>query len=142
MTVSRGNVHKYLGMTLEYTVRCQVKITMFDYVNEILTAFDKADPKGGGMKSSAAPDILFKINEDCEKLEQDKAVEFHNLVAKTWYATKRARPDTCTAIAFLTTRVRAPDKDDWAKLDHLMRYIRGTHTLPLILSTNGSGIMK
>jgi hypothetical protein len=69
MTVSRGKVHKYLGMTLEYTVRGQVKITMFDYGNEILSAFDRAEPKGGGTKSSAAPDSLFKLDEDCEKLE-------------------------------------------------------------------------
>jgi hypothetical protein len=69
-------------------------------------------------------------------------VEFHNLVAKTLYATKRARPDTCTATAFLTTRVRAPDKDDWTKLVHLMKYIRGTRTMPLILSANGSCILK
>jgi Zn-finger protein len=114
MTVSRGKVHKYLGMTLDYTVRGQVKITMINYVDEILTAFDKADPKGGGTKTSAAFENLFRIDEDCEKLQPNKAVEFHNLVAKTLYATKRAtRPDTCTAIAFLTTRVRAPDKDDW-----------------------------
>jgi hypothetical protein len=103
MTVSRGNIHKYLGMTLDYTVRGQVKITMFDYVDEILTAFDKAEPKGGGTKTIAAPDSLFKVNESCEKLKQDKAVEFHNLVAKALYSTKRAIPDTCTEIAFLTT---------------------------------------
>jgi hypothetical protein len=125
MTVSRGKIHTYLSMTLEYNDRCQVKITMFDYVDEILTAFDKAEPKDGGTKTSAAPDRIFKVDENCEKLKQDKAVEFHNLVAKTLYSTKRARPDTCTAIAFLTTRVRAPDKDDWNKLVHLMRYIKG-----------------
>jgi hypothetical protein len=100
MMVSRGKVHKYLGMTLDYTTRGQVKITMIDYVEEILTAFDKADPKGGGTKTSAAPETLFKSDEDCEKLQPSKAVEFHNLVAKPLYATKRARPDTCTAIAF------------------------------------------
>jgi hypothetical protein len=115
---------------------------MLDYVNEILAAFDKAEPKGGGTKTSAAPDSLFKVDEDCEKLAQAKAVEFHNLVAKTLYATKRARPDTCTAIVFLTTRVCEPDKDEWTKLVHLMRYIRGTRTMPLILSANGSGILK
>ena len=60
MTVSRGKIHKYLGMTLDYTVPGQVKITMFDYVDEILTAFDKAEPKGGGTKSSAAPENLFQ----------------------------------------------------------------------------------
>jgi hypothetical protein len=92
--------------------------------------------------TSAAPDSIFKVDESCEKLKQDKAVEFHNLVAKTLYSTKRSRPDTCTAIAFMTTRVRAPDKDDWNKLVHLMRYIRGIHTIPLILSANGSGILK
>jgi hypothetical protein len=41
-TVSRDNIHKYLGMTLDYTVCGQVKITMLDYVDEILTAFYKA----------------------------------------------------------------------------------------------------
>jgi hypothetical protein len=41
MTVRRGQIHKYLGMTLDYTVRGQVKITMSDYGDEIMTAFDK-----------------------------------------------------------------------------------------------------
>ena len=142
MTVSRGKVHTYLGMTLDYSVRGQVKITMFDYLKEILTAFEKAEPNSRGIKTSAAPDNLFKIDEDCEKLKPSKAVEFHNLVAKTLYATKRARPDTCTAIAFLTTRVREPDQDDWNKLVHLMKYIKGMRKLPMILSANGSGILK
>jgi hypothetical protein len=110
---------------------------MFDYVDEIINAFDKAEPKGGSTKSSAAPD-----NEDREKLPREKAIEYHNLVAKTLYATKRARPNTCTAIAFLMTRVQAPDKDDWNKLTHLMKYLRGTRTLPLILSAKGTGILK
>jgi hypothetical protein len=129
-------------MTLDYSVPGKVKITMLDYANEILAAFDKEEPKGGGTKTSAAPDSLLNVDENCEKLAQAEAVEFHNLVAKTLYATKRTRPDTCTAIAFLTTRVREPDKDDWTKLVHLMRYIRGTRTMPLILSDKGTGVLK
>ena len=93
-------------------------------------------------KISASPENLFKVDEYCEKLPQSKTVQFHNLVAKTLYATKQARPDTCTAVAFLTTIVRAPDLDDWAKMIHMMRYIRGTRTLPLVLSANGSVILK
>jgi hypothetical protein len=69
-------------------------------------------------------------------------MDFHNLVAKTLYATKRARPDTFTSITFLTMRVRAPDKDDRHKLNHLMNYLRGMRTLPLILSGNRSSILK
>jgi hypothetical protein len=37
MTVSRGKTHKYLGMNLDYSAAGQVKITMFDYIEEILT---------------------------------------------------------------------------------------------------------
>jgi hypothetical protein len=142
MTVRRGNVSKYLGMTLYCTVCGQVKITMFNYFNEILAAFDKAEPKVGGTKSSAAPESLFKVDEYYDKFKQDKAVEFHNLVAKTLYTTKREMTDTCTVISFLKMRVLSTDKDDWTKLVHLMMYITGTHTMPLILSDNGSGILK
>jgi hypothetical protein len=69
-------------MTLDYIVRGQAKINMFDYVEEILTAFAIAEPKGAGTKSSAAPDNLFAVNEDCKKLSSEKAVQFHNLVAE------------------------------------------------------------
>jgi hypothetical protein len=43
MKVSRGKIHKYLGMTLYYSVPGQVKITILDYVDEILAVFDKAE---------------------------------------------------------------------------------------------------
>jgi hypothetical protein len=82
MKMSRGKIHKYLGMTLDYIVPGQVKIAILDYVDEILAAFDMAEPKCGGTKTSAAPDRMFKVNEDCEKLAQAKAVELHNLVER------------------------------------------------------------
>jgi hypothetical protein len=88
MTVSRGRVHKYLRMTLDYTAHGQVNISMLNYVDEIINAFDMAEPKGAGTKSSAPPDDLFKVDKDREKLLTEKAVGFHNLVAKTLYATK------------------------------------------------------
>ena len=121
MTVSRGKVHKYLGMTLDYTVRGQVQITMIDFLDKVPTAFDKTEPKRGSTKTSAAPENLCKVDEDCEKLPRSKTTQFHNLVANTLYATKIARPDTCTAVVFLMTRVRAPDLDDWDKMVHMMR---------------------
>ena len=72
--------------------------------------FNKADPIGRGIKTSAAPKYIYKIDEDCEKLSPDKANMFRNLVAKTLYTTKQASPDTCTAVAFLATRVSEPNK--------------------------------
>ncbi len=42
MKVSRGKVHKYLGMTLDFTTKGQVKISMVDYVKEVVDAWDLA----------------------------------------------------------------------------------------------------
>ena len=105
MKVSRGKVHKYLGMTLDFSTKGQCKVTMLDYVREIIADFEKAAPKEEGTKLCAAPKDLFKVDEDCEKLSARKADKFHSLVAKTSFATKRARPDTGTSVSYLTTRV-------------------------------------
>lgn len=129
-------------MMLDFTSPGEVIILMFDYIDELLNVFEKAEPSMKGTKSSAAPSDLFKIDGDCKKLHPSKAVVFHNLTAKTLYAMKHVRPDTSTSVAFLTMRVQEPDKDDWHKLCHLMKYIRGTKKLPLRLSANGSGILK
>ena len=101
---------------------------MTEYGKEIVEAWDKAEKLSGdgfikvkskcGKKSrtTAAPEDLFKINEDSMKLNSDMATAFHNIVAKVLYMVKRARPDASVPIAFLTTRVRSPDIDDWRKL--------------------------
>jgi hypothetical protein len=132
--VYRGKVHKYLGMLLDSSHRGQCCVSMYDNVDIILEAFDSAVKryddgylKVGKRRSklSAAPDNLFVVNKDCKKLSDEVAAAFHTIVAKALYVTKRARPDTSLAIAFLTTRVRAPDTDDWEKLCHLMEYLQG-----------------
>ena len=46
----RGKIHEYIGMTLYYNIRGQVRITITIYTKDILSAFDKSDPKGDGKK--------------------------------------------------------------------------------------------
>ena len=90
----------------------------------------------GGTKSRA------KVDKYCKKINTKQAVDFHSLVAKTLFSTKQYRPETCIIISFLAMRVRESDYDDCAKLVHIMKYTRGTSNLPLILSANGSVILK
>jgi hypothetical protein len=123
-----------------------------DYVDEIVVAHDKAlkdvsdgfnavTKKKNVARTSAAPDGLFIIDKDTEKLSEEGTTTFHNLVAKTLHGSKHARPDVSTAYSFLTTRVRAPDVNNWRKLSHLMEYLRVDRLSPLILSANGSGVL-
>ena len=69
-------------------------------------------------------------------------MDFYHPVARILFFTKRARPDICTVISFLITRLIEPNNDDWAKLVHPIKYIRGTRNLPPIMSSNRSGIIK
>ena len=67
---------------------------------------------------------------------------FHSLVAKILFATKRARPDTATAISYLMTRVQESSRDDWKKLAHLIKYLRGTKDLVLKLGASGDSVLR
>ena len=133
MKVHRGKVHEYLGITLDFTEDKTVKISMSKFIQEYLTEFDEIAPNKMGTKSCAAPADLFMVKEDSEKLSKAKQEKFHRLVAKVLFATKRARQDLGTAMSFLMTRTQAPDNDDWRKLTHMMRYVRGIKDLALRL---------
>ncbi len=76
------------------------------------------------------------------KLDQARAKAFHNIAAKGIYVAKRARPDISLSIAFLTTRVKGPDIDDWHKLCHLVEYLCSMRELPLILAAGGTGVLS
>ncbi len=45
----------------------------------------------------------------------------------------RVRRDIQTTVAFLTTRVKHPDEDDWGKLKRVLRYLHSTRLLTLTL---------
>ena len=44
MKLKRGKIHEYLGMQLDFTVAGQLKITMFDYIQEISSTQVKLSP--------------------------------------------------------------------------------------------------
>ena len=134
MKVHRGKVHDYLGMTLDYSEKGICQVSMPKFIDEVLNDFKRIMPNSKGGKTSAAPRNLFEVKESCDKLPKNKRELFHSIVAKILFATKRARPDTATAISFLMTRTQAPDTQDWSKLEHLLRYIKETKDLPLRLS--------
>jgi Reverse transcriptase (RNA-dependent DNA polymerase) len=138
--VKRGKVHDYLGMKLHYDVQGQVSIDMIDYVQNMLEGF----PQNQIEKASKTPwnDNLFKVESKSVELSDSERELFHTVVAQGLFLCKRARPDISPAIAFLTTRVQHPTREDWIKLVKLMRYLKGMVHDVLTLRADGSGVMK
>ncbi len=79
MKVHRGKVHKYLGMGLDFSHKGKCIVTMYDCLDRILKAFDAAmekhehgfQPVTRQRYETLAPENLFVVNEDCEKLPKD-----------------------------------------------------------------------
>jgi hypothetical protein len=89
MSIALGKIHEYLGITLDFTVPGEVKITMIPYVKEIVKLFSEYDNSQSTTATPAA-EHLFKVNDDAESLDQDQMTIYHNFVAKCLFLTKRA----------------------------------------------------
>ena len=133
LTIRRGKIHDYLGMTLDFSLPGKVQINMQEYIRNMLSELPE-DMEGTA--TTPAAEHLFKINEAPTYLSDAEAMFFHHNVAKLLFLCKRARPDLQTAVAFLSTRVQRPDRDDYKKLARGMKYLRKTITMPLTLEAD------
>jgi hypothetical protein len=92
MKVHRGKVHKYLGMTLDFSHKGQECIvTMHDYLDGVLKTYNVAKDKHDDVflpvtkqrYETPAPENLFTVDEDSDKLPEEMAADFHTIIAKS-----------------------------------------------------------
>jgi hypothetical protein len=113
---------------------------MVDYVESMVKGFPKKDMLGAQDKS-LWNENLFKVNQLSPSLSKKMAEQFHTTMYQGLFACKRARPDITPAIAYLTTRVRNPNQDDWMKLARMMKFLKQTRKDCLTLKSDGGMLM-
>ena len=69
-TVSRGKVHEYLGMTIDFHVKGKVKFTIIDHIQNMLDELP-ADMLGTVILPAASH--LFDVNDEAERLSTEKS---------------------------------------------------------------------
>ena len=118
MTITRGKVQKYLGMTIYYSSPGKVIFSMIDYIGKMIDGI----PEDMKVESST-PDAhhLFDIAEDATKPSHADSDLFHHFVAQLLYLLKRERPDIHLAVYFLWNRMIGPATDDYNNLAGLMK---------------------
>ena len=122
LTVSRGNIHDFLGMKIEVKDKV-VNISMKDQVKE---AIEWGGTQSGRKPVTPASSNLFEKSEPPKFLLPDESDSFHSVVQKLLYIYKRARPDIEPALSFLCTRVSKPTSDDREKLNRVLDYLSDT----------------
>ena len=137
---TRGKVHDYLGMTIDFRTKGKVIIQMTDYVKTMLDEFS-VKLKEKDIATTPASGSLFNKGQG-KFLESERSEEFHTMVAKGLFLTKRARPHIHTAVAVMCTRVQQPQESKWGKLLRMMKYLNGTKDTCLKLSVESLSIIK
>ena len=123
VSVTRGDIHDYLGVTIDYSDPQFVRFTMYDFLEDILSeAKGRREMKGTAV--TPATEDLFKIDRNSKPLNEEEQEYFHRTTARFLFAAKRCRPDVSLTVGFLCTRVKDPNESDYMKLARLMRYIR------------------
>ena len=86
---TRGTVHQYLAMSLDYRVPGKVKISMINHIEEMIQEFPEQIPNS--IKKCPWSEDLFKVNEILKVLDDKKAKIFPTFVAKALFISNRAR---------------------------------------------------
>ena len=138
MIIMRGKIHKYLGMTIDYSSPDKYILSVVDYIVNMVYAVPEY-MKGGS--ATPASHHLFDIAEDA-KLSQTNSDPFHHFLAQLLYLSKRACPDIQLPVSLQCLMFIYPNTEDYRKLIMGMKYIQLTIGLKLILSIYKSGNIK
>jgi hypothetical protein len=136
VTVHEGPIVSYLGMTFDWTIPGQVKVTQEGYIAEMLN-----NSGVEGMAKTPAAENLYEVRQETPLATTETSEWFHSQVAKALYLAKRTKPECLTAVAYLTTRVTKCNLDDVVKLIRLIKYIRRTKNTGIILRPGKEGIV-
>ena len=101
-----GNLHDYLEITIDYSIKGKVVFTMFNYLKDIIV--ECPDDLKKATSIFPANNNLFKLNKDSPRFDNKTSNLFHQITARLLFAAKRARPDIQVCVAFLCTQNKGP----------------------------------
>ena len=127
-TYHDDKVLSYLGMLLDNSNDEYLEISMPSFIKALI---EESGIDINSKSDTPASTNLFEINEDAVKLDKNEREDFHTLVAKLLYLSKRGRPDVLLPVTFLCTRVQSPDVEDKKKLIKVLKYLNTTVELGL-----------
>ena len=122
LTISTGTEHTFLGIRIKYLDYSTVSLNMRDYIQEVVNDFGEDVSQ---MVSTPAARWLFAVS-NARKLKWERVEMFSLLVAKLLWVFQCVRVDCSPAVAFLCTRVKNPDVEDWKKLKRLISFLHQT----------------
>jgi hypothetical protein len=141
LAVHQGKLHDYLDMDLKFALDSIVQMSMITYTLKVISDFLE---KIASSCILPAGDHLFTV---CTALEakflpEEQAQAFHHTVAQLLFLCKQTFRYIQTAVSFLTTPVKRPDKDNWGKIKQVLQYLHGMCHMKLNLTAHNLTTIK
>ena len=140
VTATRGKVHDYLGMVLDFRTKGKMIVDMSKYSRKMWRDFEEKYGKLGTAKTIAKEGVF--APSEGEVLSKEMAEDYHHFVARGLFSATRGRPDEQTVISAMAGRVKEPRQSDWDMLLHFMRFLKATWEDVLTLSADNLHVIK
>ena len=126
---------------MEFQENGTLEVLMVKYLKNLIEGFLEVIK---GRAVTPASDKLFQVQDkkDATLLGEEQAIASHHTTAQLLFMAGRVRRDIHMVVAFLSMRVKSPDKDDWGKLKRLLKYLNRTKYLKLTISVEDLGVLK
>ena len=112
IVMTRGKIHDFLGMKLEFLGDKRVKVDMRQYLLKAIEEFgEELSPV-----TTLAKNNLMNVDPDSPKVTEEKQIKFHSIVMLLMYVALRGRRDLQPSLSVLLTRVQSATEDDYYKL--------------------------
>jgi hypothetical protein len=133
LTVQSGNTGIYVGVEYAYNRPDKsVALTMVKYLNKLMETYAITS-----VVDTPSPADLLDYDASLPKVDSKK---YASLIMSIYYASLRVRPDTLFTVNYLSTRVKDATSREYKHALRLLKYIKGTLDVKLVLKPSGTRV--
>ena len=130
-----GDAHVFAGITItrDYTMH-QMKLSQTKYTSDLVETYRYGS--ADGVDTPAVKGLQLSVA-DCPTTDSEKAAmakyPYREILGKLLYLSVMTRPDISFVVNMLARFANNPSRHAWSAMKHLLRYLRNTVSLGLIL---------
>lgn len=128
-----GDVKFYLGIEITKSNEGYYQLCQSTYINNIARDFGLGDAKCSNVPMNVNYGKSTTIEDDAELKNN---TDYQRLIGCLLYVCVNTRPDIAASVSILAQKVSAPRNQDWNELKRVVRYLKGTLNLKLVLGNN------
>ncbi|XP_061477613.1 uncharacterized protein LOC133381984, partial [Rhineura floridana] len=135
VTKSLGPVSHYLGTEVIRGSDGSFVLKQEGKIKQILAECGMSECKAVGTPMTTS------FQQETTETACENPARYRHIIGQLQYLVKVTRPDICNAVSILSRKVEQPTETDWQGIKRVLRYLQGTSSKGLVLSSSKHGSM-